>query len=237
MLEIGLGQHLRLYPIVSVMSQVCNLVGKVHDLSFKARIQKSVELLRRRPIFECRVLDDPFPDLVREIQAPKPRVPYFDPVNRSKALRIVVEAAVWPHQIVQYPFASMTEGRMAQVMSQCDGFGQIHVQAQDASHCACNLGGFKRMGQSSAIVIALMVYEHLGFVLQAAKGGRMYNSIPITLKGRPHRMSRFRKASAAAITRAHSIGSQGLLLEPLPIFSSPQHLPVSYSVTGFADPI
>jgi hypothetical protein len=41
------------------------------------------------------------------------------------------------------------------------------------------------MGQPRAEVIALMIDKHLRFVLQAPKGGRVDDAVPVPLKGRP----------------------------------------------------
>jgi hypothetical protein len=41
-------------------------------------------------------------------------------------------------------------------------------------------------------MIALMIDEHLRFVLQAAKGGRVDDAVPVPLKGRPRIATRLR---------------------------------------------
>jgi hypothetical protein len=38
------------------------------------------------------------------------------------------------------------------------------------------------MGQAAAVMIAFMVHENLGFVLETAESGRMYDAIAIPLK-------------------------------------------------------
>src|SRR5882757_5437897 len=47
---------------------------------------------------------------------------------------------------------------------------------------ACDLGYFDRMGNASAVQIALVIHKHLGLVDQAAKGVGVDDSIAIALK-------------------------------------------------------
>src|SRR5208337_2124639 len=100
------------------------------DLRLQAREQRRVELERRRTISEVGVLDDPLAHLEAQIQAAKAGVSHLDPVDRPEALRVVIEAAMRAHQLVERMLAGMAERRMAQVVGQRNRFGELLVEAQ-----------------------------------------------------------------------------------------------------------
>ena len=72
---------------------------------------------------------------------------------------------------------------MAQVVGQADGFDQVFVGAQGDGDGAPDLGHFQGVGQAGAVVIALVVDEHLGFVFQAAEGGGVQDAVAVALEG------------------------------------------------------
>ena len=53
---------------------------------------------------------------------------FFQLVHHPQALHIVLEAA--RAQLVQGPLARVAEGRVAQIVGQADGLGQVFVQPQ-----------------------------------------------------------------------------------------------------------
>jgi len=80
----------------------------------------------------------------------------------------------------------MAERRVAEVMGQSDGLGQLRVQPQSTRDGARDLGHFDRMGQAGAKEIPFVLDKYLGFVLETTKGRSMDDPIPIALKGRAH---------------------------------------------------
>jgi len=87
------------------------------------------------------------------------------------------------HERVQGAFAGVAEGGMAQVMGQADGFGQVLVDRQGAGDGAADLGDLQRMRQAGAVVVALIVDEDLGLVLQAAEGSGVQDAVAVALEG------------------------------------------------------
>src|SRR6185295_17444760 len=75
----------------------------------------------------------------------------------------------------------MTEWRVPEIVRQRQGFGEIFIQRQNACQRARDLRDFERVGQSRAVIVAFVVYEDLRLVLEAAKGGRMDNAVPVAL--------------------------------------------------------
>src|SRR6516225_9353443 len=73
----------------------------------------------------------------------------------------------------------MTEWRMAEVVAQRAGFGQVLVEAERAGKRARDLGHFERVRQSRAVMIAFVEHEHLGFVSEPTERGRMDDAVAI----------------------------------------------------------
>ena len=117
----------------------------------------------------------------------------LDPVHRAQALRVVIEAAVRRHQLVERFLAGMAERRMAEVVRQRDRLGKVLVEPQRPRHRAGNLRGLERMSQPRAIVIALVIDEDLGFVFEPAERGGMDYPIAVALKDGAHPMLGFGK--------------------------------------------
>jgi len=67
----------------------------------------------------------------------------------------------------EHSLASVTKGRMAQVMGKRDRFGEVLVEAQAPREGARNLGSLECMGQTVPVMVSFMVDEDLGLVLEA----------------------------------------------------------------------
>ena len=73
----------------------------------------------------------------------------------------------------------MAERRMAEVMGERAGLGEILVEAERARQRARDLGDLQGVGEPRAIVVALVVDEHLRLVGEPAEGGGMDDAIAI----------------------------------------------------------
>jgi hypothetical protein len=87
------------------------------------------------------------------------------------------------HQFVERTLTDMTEGSMAQIVPESDGFGQILIQAETARQRAGHLGNLQRMGEAGAVMIPFRGKKDLRFEFQAAEGFAMDNTIPVPLEG------------------------------------------------------
>ena len=146
-----------------------------------------IEFLRRGTIVKMRMLDDALAHLEAQIESAKIRIANLDPVHRAQALRVVIEAAVRPHQIVEHVLAGVAERRMPEVVRERDRFGEFLVEAERARG-AGDLRGLQRVREPRAVVVALVIDENLGLVFEAAKRGGMNYAIAIALKRGAHRM-------------------------------------------------
>src|SRR5690606_22925701 len=109
-----------------------------------------------------------------------------------EALDIVIEAAVLAHRAVERILTGMAERRVAQVVRQGQCLGQVLIEPEPAGNAARDLRHLEAVRQPCAVVVALMVDEHLRLVLQAAEGRRMEDPVTIALKGGPSRGLRLR---------------------------------------------
>ena len=71
---------------------------------------------------------------------------------------------------------------MTKIVGERDRLGEVFVKTQLARHGARDLRHLKAVGQPGAVVVAFMKNEHLRFVGQAAKGGRMQYAVAVTLE-------------------------------------------------------
>ena len=101
-----------------------------------------------------------------------------DDANR---LGIMVEATETFHHLVQPILARMAKGRVAKVMRQRQRFRQVLVQIEAASQPARQLRHFERMGQPCAVMVALMVDEHLRFIFEPPKRDGMNDAVAVAL--------------------------------------------------------
>ena len=71
------------------------------------------------------------------------------------------------------------EWRVAEIVGERDGFGEILIKAQLPRYRAGDLRHLQRMGEPIAIVIALVHHKHLRLVGETAEGGRMQDSVAV----------------------------------------------------------
>src|SRR5208283_2877145 len=97
----------------------------------------------------------------------------------------------------------MSKRRVANVMSQSQGFHQIRVQAKRRSDRASNLGHFQSVGETVAEVVGKARGENLRFGFQAAKRAGMHDAVAIARILAAVGVWRFRKTTAAGSSRLH----------------------------------
>ena len=89
-----------------------------------------------------------------EIEARTLGVFQFKNLDNSEALGVVIKAAVVRHQSVELVFASVSAGRMAEVVGKGDRLGEIFIQAEGARNRPADRRHFNRVGESGSIVVA-----------------------------------------------------------------------------------
>jgi len=128
------------------------------------------------------VLQNAFAAFEGEVQPVEIRVALFEFVDHPQRLQIVFEAAEILHAFVQRILSGVSEGRMSQVMREANRLGQHLVEIERPGDRARDLRHLERMRQARAIVVALVVDEHLGLVREPAKRSAMDDAVAIAAK-------------------------------------------------------
>ena len=135
----------------------------------------------------------------------------------------MIETAVGTHQLVEHLLAGVSERRMAEVVRERDRLGEFLIQPEGARDRARDLRGLHRVREAGAVVVALVIDEDLGLVLEAAERGAMDYAIAIALEAGAHRMVGLGDAPATAVPRQHRIGSEAARLDLFQFSPSSQH--------------
>ncbi len=176
----------RLEPVVDVVMVVGDLVDEVDHLRFERRLQVRLvvrELGRDLDVDRRRVLGDSLAHLPGQVQAGKGRVAILEMLDDAQRLPVVVEAAVVDHQAVEDLFTEVPERRVPQVVGQRQRLDQVLVEAQRPRDRAADLADLDGVGQPRAVVVALVVDEDLGLVLEPAEGAAVDDPVAVALEG------------------------------------------------------
>src|SRR5690606_26356736 len=73
---------------------------------------------------------------------------------------------------------------MSQVVGQGDGLAEVFVEPQSPRDAGSHLCDFEGMGQPGAVIVALVVDEHLRLVLEAPEGAGVKHAVAILLERR-----------------------------------------------------
>ena len=205
-------EQMRLVAIVKVGGVVGDLVGMVDELGFERRalveqVFGQFGILGGEVI--VRVLDDAFANLEGEVQAGMRGVTLLEVFDDAQRVKIVVEAlAVLAHRQVESALAGMSEGRMADVMHQGEGFDEAFIETERGGDGARNLRDLDGMGEPGAEVIGEALGEDLRLVLQAAEGAGMNNAVAVALEVVAIRMRRLWIAASEGGLNPHCVGGQ-----------------------------
>ena len=211
-------EQARAHAVVDVVRVVGDLVGQVGQLRLQAGLRAVDEAARHTArlgrLQQARVgggavLEDAFARLEAQVQAIVVGVAVLQPVDHAQALQVVLEAAVRSHAVVERVLPGVAEGRVAEVVGQRDGFGQIFVQPQRAGDGAGKLRYLQRMREPGAEQVALVVQEHLRLVDQPAERGGMHDAVAVALEVVARGRWRDRVAPAARPGGVAGVGGQG----------------------------
>ena len=208
----------RAQAVVDVVVVVGNLVHEIHELRFEGRALAGRVLGGSMGVALALVLDDPLAHLPGEVQAGEPRVPLLQHLEDAQGLAVVLESPVVAHQLVHRALARMAERRVAEVVAQHEGFRELLVESEDARHGAADLCAFEAVGEASAVVVAFVVHEDLGLVLEPPERRAVDDAVAVALEAGAERVLLLRIAPAAGEAAAHPVRSEGLLF---PLLLSP----------------
>jgi len=174
--------------VVEVRGKVSDLIRKVDDLGFEwwlliEQVSGQFGVILGGVV--AGVLDDALADGEREIQAPVAGVALLKSLDDAEGMQVVVEAeAVALQALVESALAGVTERRMADVMHQREGFGEVDVQAERAGDLAADLRNLNGVSETTAEVVGGAAGEDLRFAGEAAKGTRLDDPVTVAFEGR-----------------------------------------------------
>jgi hypothetical protein len=123
----------------------------------------------------------------------------------------MIKAAVLRHRQVQCAFAGMAEGRMAEIMGQCEGFGEVLIEAKLTGNGARDLRHFEAVGEPRPVVVPFVIEEDLRLVGEAAEGRGVQDPVAVALERAAGRAIGFGKAAATGWHGAGSVRSERTL--------------------------
>ena len=179
-------------PVVDVVIVVGDVVGDRRDLRFEAR--PAVKLERETPhrprpspssgsVDRPIMLGEPLERFPAQIEPVEIGIGIFERGHEPQRVGVVIEPAGIGERRGQRVLAAMAERRMAKVVREAQGLGQILVEPEDARHRPPDLRDLDRVGQADAEMVAVGGDEHLRLVAQAAEGDRMDDAVAVALEG------------------------------------------------------
>ena len=133
------------------------------------------------------MLDQALERLPGEVEPVEARIFLFERGDHAQRLGVVVEAAGAAHRGIERALAGMTERRMAEIVGQRQRLGEVLVDPKRAGDGAGDLRDFETMGEAGAVMIALVIDEHLGLIVEPAEGGRMQDAVAVARVRRARR--------------------------------------------------
>jgi len=86
------------------------------------------------------------------------------------------------HERVERGLAPVAEGGVAEVVRERYRLGEVFVEPQGPRQPARDLRDLKRVREPRAVVVALVVYEDLRLVLEAAEGLAVDDAVAVALE-------------------------------------------------------
>ena len=210
--EIADPEHPGAQPVVDVVGVIGDVVGDRAGLRLGARMAPEIEVVTARvlrddarqaalPVALDRmaraigqravVLHQPFQRVPGEIEPVEIGVAPLQRGDDMQRMGVVVEAAEQAEALVERALAGMAERRMAEVVAERGGLGEILVEAERAGDRARHLGHFQGVGQAGAEMVALVEDEHLGLVGEPPERRRMDDAVAVAAEIAPRRARGF----------------------------------------------
>src|SRR5215475_10842938 len=124
------------------------------------------------------MLHDSLADFEGEIEPRVSRETLLEMLDNTKGVKIVIEGgAKRAHQRIEAAFAGVAKRRVANVVNQGEGFGEIDVEAEGFGYGASDLRNFEGVRQAIAKVIGVASRKDLSLGFEAAKSARMNDAI------------------------------------------------------------
>ena len=162
-------EEARAEPIVDVVVIVSDVIRKRRDLRLERRAGRKVERiggiqLRKRPArldHRAIVFRQPFEQLPAQVEPGHVDVRTVEPHDHAQGVFVVRKAAPGGERRIERFLAGVAEGRMADVVGEAQGLGEVLVEGERASQHASDLRHFQAMRQPDAKMVAVGRDENL----------------------------------------------------------------------------
>ena len=141
-----------------------------------------------------------------EVEAVEAGIAALEAGDDGERLGIVVEPARGAEAGIERALAGMTERRMTEVVGQRAGLGEVLVEAQRTRQRAGDLGHLEGVGEPGAVMIALVVDEHLGLVGEPAERRGMDDPVAVAAEIAAGRARRLGMEAPPARERIGGVG-------------------------------
>ena len=135
-------------------------------------------------------------------------------------------ALVHPDKFASRPAA---ERRVAEVVPEADGLGEILVELERAGDRAREPRDLERVRQARAVMVALRAQEHLRLVFQAAERFRVRDAVDVALEARAHLTRQLGRRAAGGLRAQQAVRADEQRLGGLAFFSWAGHRDPSVS--------
>jgi len=130
------------------------------------------------------VLDDALTDTERQVEAAVGGIALLEVFDDAQGVQVVVEAeAMTAKTCVQRTLTGVAEGRVADVVNQGEGLGEVFIEAESVGGGAGDLRNLHGMGEAAAEVIRSATGEDLCLTRESTEGTRLDDPLPVTLEG------------------------------------------------------
>ena len=194
--------------IIDVVVDVGDLVGEADRLA-----------LERVRMARGAVIQDTVAHLLCEVQTPAVLFQHLDDTDTLLDVRESLMA-----EAVQHMLAAVSERGMAEIMAEGDGLDEVLVQAKCLAEGTGNLADLQGVREARTVVVSLRCDEDLRFMLEAAEGLTVDDTVTITLEARAYVVRLLRTVSSLRFRGECRIRRQGLPLQRFQFFSDTAHL-------------
>jgi hypothetical protein len=216
--EVLLLQHAGAHRVVDVVVHIGDEVGDAHHLPLE----------RGGTLGRVEADGDPFlpfgmaADAVAHFPAQIESAPVaLQHVHDAKALLVVAETR--PARACRAPAPPRAERRVAQVVPEGDGLGELFVQPQHLGDGAGDLRDLERVREARAVVVAGRREEHLRLVLQAAERLAVDDAIAVALERGADVVFHLGAQAPPRLGALGRLGRQRVELELLQRFPNTRH--------------
>ena len=130
---------------------------------------------------------------------------------------------------VERALSRVAERRVAEVVPETDGLGEIFVEFERAGDRAREPRDLERVRQARAVMVALRAQEHLRLVFQAAERFRVRDAVDVALEARAHLTRRLGRRAAGGLRAQQAVRADEQRLGGLAFFSWAGHRDPSVS--------